>query len=128
MTTASAPTARRAAPAARHSARKVRPRGERSPLASAGLHLTLIVASVIAVFPVLWVLLTSLKPAAYATTTDFFKDTTFENYTGLIKDTEFLTWFGNSLVIAGLTTVLGVFVSATTGYAVSRFRFPASAG
>lgn len=129
MTTASAPTAaRRAAPAARHSARKVRPRGQRSPLASVGLHLTLIVASVIAVFPVLWVLLTSLKPAAYATTTDFFKDTTFENYTGLIKDTEFLTWFGNSLVIAGLTTVLGVFVSATTGYAVSRFRFPGKRG
>ncbi|MGW2065371.1 sugar ABC transporter permease [Streptomyces sp. NPDC001937] len=92
------------------------------------MHLTLIVASVIAVFPVLWVLLTSLKPAAYATTTDFFKDTTFENYTDLIKDTEFLTWFGNSLVIAGLTTVLGVFVSATTGYAVSRFRFPGKRG
>ncbi|MEV8209953.1 ABC transporter permease, partial [Streptomyces sp. NPDC079189] len=42
MTTAPARTARRAAPAARHSARKVRPRGERAPLASVGLHLTLI--------------------------------------------------------------------------------------
>lgn len=36
-------------------------RGKRSPLASVGLHATLIGASVIAVFPVLWVLLTSLK-------------------------------------------------------------------
>ncbi|MGW8882625.1 ABC transporter permease, partial [Streptomyces mirabilis] len=77
---------------------KVRLRGERSPLASAGLHLTLVVASVIAVFPVLWVLLTSLKPAAYATTTDFFKETTFDNYTNLIQNTKFLTWFGNSLL------------------------------
>jgi arabinogalactan oligomer/maltooligosaccharide transport system permease protein len=103
-------------------------RGRRSPLASVALHATLIVASVIAVFPVLWVLLTSLKPASYATTTDFFKDTTFENYTGLLRDTPFLTWFGNSLVIAGLTTLLGVFVAATTGYAVSRFRFPGKRG
>lgn len=109
-------------------AAKVRRRGDRSRAASAGLHATLIVASVIAVFPVLWVLLTSLKPAAYATTTDFFKETTFENYTKLLADTPFLTWFGNSLLIAGLTTVLGVFTAATTGYAVSRFRFPGKRG
>ncbi|CAM5577876.1 carbohydrate ABC transporter permease [Streptomyces atroolivaceus] len=116
---------------ARHGARKapkVRKRGDRSPAASVALHLTLIVMSVIAVFPVLWVLLTSLKPAKFASTTDFFKETTFENYTNLIKDTEFLSWFGNSVVVAGLSTVIGVFVSATTGYAVSRFRFPGKRG
>ncbi|CAM5552558.1 ABC transporter permease [Streptomyces tanashiensis] len=103
-------------------------RGRRSPLASVALHVTLITASVIAVFPVLWVLLTSLKPAKFATTTDFFKETTFENYTNLLNDTPFLTWFGNSLLVAGLTTVVGVFISATTGYAVSRFRFPGKRG
>ncbi|MEV8345307.1 sugar ABC transporter permease [Streptomyces niveus] len=112
----------------RTSTAKVRRRGERSRAASVGLHATLIVASVIAVFPVLWVLLTSLKPAAYATTTDFFKDPTLGNYTKLLQDTPFLTWFGNSLLIAGLTTVLGVFTAATTGYAVSRFRFPGKRG
>ncbi|MEW1611670.1 MULTISPECIES: carbohydrate ABC transporter permease [unclassified Streptomyces] len=113
---------------ARPAGPKVRLRGERSPLASIGLHLTLIIASVIAVFPVLWVLLTSLKPAKYATTTDFFRETTFVNYTNLIRDTEFLNWFANSAIIAGLSTVIGVFVAATTGYAVSRFRFPGKRG
>ncbi|MCX4968939.1 carbohydrate ABC transporter permease [Streptomyces sp. NBC_00654] len=113
---------------AQHAARRPRLRGDRSPLASVALHLTLIIASVIAVFPVLWVLLTSLKPAKYATTTDFFRETTFVNYTNLIRDTEFLSWFGNSVIIAGLSTVIGVFVSATTGYAVSRFRFPGKRG
>ncbi|MFB8104201.1 sugar ABC transporter permease [Streptomyces sp. NPDC056007] len=113
---------------ARPTGRKVRLRGDRSPLASVALHLTLITASVIAVFPVLWVLLTSLKPAKYATTTDFFRETTFVNYTNLIHDTEFLTWFANSAIIAGLSTVIGVFVAATTGYAVSRFRFPGKRG
>ncbi|MGW7053421.1 sugar ABC transporter permease [Streptomyces sp. NPDC054887] len=103
-------------------------RGRRSPLASVGLHATLVVASVIAVFPVLWVLLTSLKPPAYATSTDFFKDTTLTNYTNLLNDTPFLTWFANSLLVAALTTVIGVFVAATTGYAVSRFRFPGKRG
>lgn len=126
MTTAPATTV--PATSARHSVRKVRLRGERSPIASVGLHLTLVVASVIAVFPVLWVLLTSLKPAAYATTTDFFKETTTQNYTNLIRDTKFLTWFGNSLLVAGLTMLLGVIISASTGYAVSRFRFPGKRG
>ncbi|BFP55713.1 sugar ABC transporter permease [Streptomyces griseus] len=113
---------------ARHAVRKTRPRGERSPIASVALHLTLIVASVIAVFPVLWVLLTSLKPAELATTTDFFRETTFVNYTNLVRDTEFLNWFANSAIIASLSTLIGVFVSATTGYAVSRFRFPGKRG
>ncbi|MER5933194.1 carbohydrate ABC transporter permease [Streptomyces sp. NPDC002054] len=104
--------------------RSPRKRGERSPLASVGLHATLVVASVVAVFPVLWVLLTSLKPADQALTTDFVKDTTLDNYRNLVDDTHFFTWFGNSVLVAGITTVLGVFIAATTGYAVSRFRFP----
>lgn len=103
-------------------------RGRRSPLASIGLHATLAAASVIAVFPVLWVFLTSIKPAKYATTTDFFRETTFANYTDLLENTEFLSWFGNSLLVAGLTTLLGVFIASTTGYAISRFRFPGKRG
>ncbi|WUH78653.1 carbohydrate ABC transporter permease [Streptomyces sp. NBC_00435] len=88
------------------------------------MHGTLIVAAVIAVFPVLWVLLTSLKPAKHAISTDFVKEPTLDNYRYLVESTSFLTWFGNSVLVAGITTVLGVFIAATTGYAVSRFKFP----
>ncbi|WP_421107813.1 sugar ABC transporter permease [Streptomyces sp. NEAU-S77] len=96
----------------------------RGPLASIGLHTTLILASAIAVFPPLWLLVTSFKPRGEAFSTEVIKDPTLRNYTHVLGDTEFLTWFGNSLLIVGVTTVLGVFVAATTGYAVSRFRFP----
>jgi arabinogalactan oligomer/maltooligosaccharide transport system permease protein len=104
--------------------RKVRLRGERSPLASAGLHLTLLFAAVVAVFPPLWLVITSFKPTNDAFDTSLVKNFTFANYSHVISDTEFLSWVGNSLVVVGLTTVIGVFISATTGYAVSRFRFP----
>ena len=40
------------------------------------------------------------------------------------NDYEFLHWFWNSIVIALLTTVIGVFLAATAGYALSRYRFP----
>ncbi|HET6861033.1 MAG TPA: carbohydrate ABC transporter permease [Streptomyces sp.] len=104
--------------------RKVRNRGERSPLASFGLHATLLIATVVAVFPPLWLLVTSFKPKSEAFSTDLVKDFTLSNYDHVVNDTEFLSWFGNSVLVVGMTTVLAVLISATTGYAVSRFRFP----
>ncbi|MFK8846275.1 sugar ABC transporter permease [Streptomyces sp. Ac-502] len=100
------------------------PRDRRSPLASVGLHATLLTAAAVAVFPPLWLLITSFKPKNDAFSTELVTHFTFANYRHVIADTQFLAWFGNSLVVVGITTVLGVFVAATTGYAVSRFRFP----
>ncbi|CDR10936.1 sugar ABC transporter permease [Streptomyces iranensis] len=96
----------------------------RGPLASVGLHTTLVIASAVAVFPPLWLVVTSFKPKSEAFSTDVVKDPTLRNYRHVLGDTEFLSWFGNSLFIVVITTLLGVFVAATTGYAVSRFRFP----
>ena len=117
-------TSLRATPAA---ARQVRPR-RRSVLASAGLHGALGTASLIAVFPVCWVLVVSFKPDAEAVeaTPALFRDATADNYRDVLSGSHgpFLTWFGNSVLIAALTTGLGVLLSATAAYAVSRFRFP----
>lgn len=103
-------------------------RSERSTLASIGLHAGLIIASLVAVFPVFWVLVTSFKPDARAveTTPQLFNESSLDNYTRILGGEKgaFLTWFGNSVLIALLTTVIAVFLSATTGYAASRFRFP----
>ncbi|MFG3493806.1 sugar ABC transporter permease [Streptomyces sp. NPDC047928] len=130
MVTTHAPTSNRAdartgtRAGARTGRGKPRARGERSPLASLGLHLTLLIATVVAVFPPLWLVITSFKPKTDAFDTSLVKNFTFDNYSHVVSDTLFLTWFGNSLIVVGLTTVIGVFISATTGYAVSRFRFP----
>ncbi|MET9296005.1 carbohydrate ABC transporter permease [Streptomyces sp. NPDC003077] len=104
--------------------KRVRKRNQRGPLASFALHAALIVAAVVAVFPPLWLLVTSFKPKNDAFSTELVTHFTFANYTHVLADTKFLTWFGNSVVVVGLTTLIGVFVAATTGYAVSRFRFP----
>ncbi|MFI7103637.1 sugar ABC transporter permease [Streptomyces sp. NPDC050161] len=104
--------------------RAARRRGHRGPMASVALHLTLLAAAAIAVFPPFWLLVTSFKPRNDAFSTGLISHFTFGNYTHVLADTEFLTWFGNSVVVVGATTVIGVLLSATTGYAVSRFRFP----
>ncbi|WP_336054834.1 sugar ABC transporter permease [Streptomyces sp. CA2R101] len=115
-----APAARTPAPH-RPTSRK---RGRRSRPASIALHTTLIIAAIVAVFPPLWLLVTSFKPTNDAFSTSIVTHFTLANYTHVLAGTAFLTWFKNSVIIVGLTTVLGVFIAATTGYAVSRFRFP----
>jgi arabinogalactan oligomer/maltooligosaccharide transport system permease protein len=106
--------------------RRYRGRNERSLPASLGLHATLLTAVFIALFPVVWVLLTSLKPqhAIQSSEITLFEETSFENYRRVVFDTSFPTWFLNSLVVAAFTMVIGIAMSATAGYALSRYNFP----
>ncbi|WP_129839507.1 carbohydrate ABC transporter permease [Streptomyces sp. RFCAC02] len=103
---------------------RTRPRGERGRAASIGLHAGLLAAAFIALFPPFWLLVTSFKPKSETFSLAFVSDFTFDNYRHVLGDTAFPTWLGNSVVIVLTTTVIGVFISSTTGYALSRFRFP----
>jgi arabinogalactan oligomer / maltooligosaccharide transport system permease protein len=101
-------------------------RGRRSTGASVALHGTLILASLIAIGPILWVVLSSFKPgyAVQSTEITLIKDPTFANYEYVLFETNFPSWFLNSVIVASLTMLIGIFFSATTGYALSRFNFP----
>ncbi|MFI7076084.1 sugar ABC transporter permease [Micromonospora sp. NPDC049903] len=101
-------------------------RSRRSPVKSVLLHGTLILASLIAVGPIAWVLLSSLKPgyAIQSSELTLFRDTTLANYSYVLTSTNFPRWFLNSVIVAAFTMGIGIFLSATTGYAVSRFNFP----
>ncbi|MBQ1025105.1 sugar ABC transporter permease [Micromonospora sp. C95] len=101
-------------------------RSRRSPARSVLLHGTLLMASVIAIGPIVWVLLSSLKPgyAIQSSELTLFRDTTLANYSYVLTETNFPRWFLNSVIVAAFTMGIGIFLSATTGYAVSRFNFP----
>ncbi|MFI9718611.1 sugar ABC transporter permease [Streptomyces sp. NPDC052396] len=101
-----------------------RPRGERSRGASVALHTTLIAASAISVFPVLFILFVSLRGRDGWQQPTRLTGFSLANYRHILGQTEFLTWFGNSVVVALGATVVGVLIAATAGYAVSRMRFP----
>lgn len=100
-------------------------RRERSRLASVGLHATLVLATIIALFPVLWVALSSFKPqwAIQRTTIKFIDHPTLENYRHVLFDTSFPRWFLNSVVVAAFTMLIGITMAATAGYALARFNF-----
>ena len=119
----------RPAPAAAATTEPTAPRyrrGQRSRLASVLLHATLITASTISLFPIVWVLVSSFKPgyAVQSTEISLVRDPTLANYHYVLTETNFPRWFANSVLVAAFTTLIGVFLSATTGYAASRFAFP----
>jgi arabinogalactan oligomer/maltooligosaccharide transport system permease protein len=113
---------------------------------SVGMHLTLALATLIALFPVVFIVANSFKPeneilrrldstgspvdqakavVEKALPTPF----TLDNYSNVLDENaqgerEFFGWFVNSVVIAFATCVIGIFLAATAGYALSRFRFP----
>jgi arabinogalactan oligomer/maltooligosaccharide transport system permease protein len=98
----------------------------RTFVASLGLHATLIAASVVAVFPIVWVVLSSFKPGVWVNSSDLslVKEPTVANYDYVLFHTGFPRWLLNSVIVAAFTMMIGVFMSATTGYALSRFNFP----
>jgi arabinogalactan oligomer/maltooligosaccharide transport system permease protein len=98
----------------------------RSLGASIGIHAMLLTATAIAVFPVLWILASSFKPANRILSSEIrlIDRPTLENYTRVLTETDFPTWFLNSVVTAGFTMLFGVFMAASAGYALSRFNFP----
>ncbi|GHF32456.1 ABC transporter permease [Streptomyces mashuensis] len=103
---------------------KARPRGQRPAGVSVALHAALIAASLVSLFPVLFVVYVSLRGRDGWQEPTRASGFSLSNYTHILGETAFLTWFGNSVVVALGATVLGVLVAATAGYAVSRMRFP----
>ncbi len=89
-------------------------------------HIYLIILSVIALFPLLWVLLSSVKSAGELTANPTHilpKDFTFENFRHVIEDLNFMENIGNSLWIAFIVTIIAIVISSMAAYGIVRF-FP----
>jgi ABC-type glycerol-3-phosphate transport system permease component len=49
---------------------------------------------------------------------------TLHNYRAILEHSQIARWFANSLVVAGLGTVLAIITATTAGYAFARMEFP----
>jgi ABC-type glycerol-3-phosphate transport system permease component len=80
-----------------------------------------------AAFPFLWMAATSLKPPGeiFAQPPSFVPQApTWENFWRLFTGTNFLVYFRNSLVVAGLAVGLTILVGAAGAYSLTRYRYP----
>ncbi len=81
---------------------------------------------VFSIFPILWVVSASLNPTGSLATQKLIPDNPgLENFRILMTSGQFpfWRWFGNSLKIATITSVLSLSITTIAGYAFSRFRF-----
>jgi arabinogalactan oligomer/maltooligosaccharide transport system permease protein len=100
---------------------------EDSPFKRILIHLVLIIAALIAIFPILRILAVSLRPGDRLMSTDLSiipPDATLESYRIMLFDKPFLSWVWNSLAITISTALIGVILAATAAYAFSRWKFP----
>ena len=96
------------------------------------LHALLVAVAVAAVYPVLWVVKVALTPdQAFAAGANPFPTVVdFRNFVDVVstRDAAGAWLFGrqalNSVVAAGLTAAIGLGLSTTAGYAMSRWAFP----
>jgi arabinogalactan oligomer/maltooligosaccharide transport system permease protein len=100
----------------------------------------LILAVLGTIYPILWVVAIALSGKQNLAIADVPPDATaldrirailpwpdafsLSNFVSVMTDQPFARWLGNSLIIAAATTLVGVFLACTAGYAFSRFRFP----
>jgi multiple sugar transport system permease protein len=87
-----------------------------------------VVIVVAALFPVLWIVLLSLKPSADVSDGRFWPKTfSLDNYDGIFTGDGsdfFLSALRNSLGIAAISTVIAVLLACMAAYAIARLEFP----
>lgn len=77
-------------------------------------------------FPLFWMVVTSLKPQSELfrrPPTILPEVTTFEHYWRLLSETNFLTYFQNSVVLSVVTTAVVVSIATLGAYSIVRFRY-----
>ena len=100
--------------------------GRKGKVGNAFCHLYLIILSLIAIFPLVWVLLCSVKSSGELTSnpTGFLPEHfTLDNFIHVIRDLGFAENIGNSLFIALITTCIAIVISSMAAYGIVRF-FP----
>lgn len=107
-----------------------RPRTRRTPLGvrvarATPSTLALAVLVVLFLFPLVWFVLSSVKPGGelFRFPLTIWPETwTFDGYARAWERVDFSLYFRNTAVVATVTTVLTVFFSAATGYALAKYR------
>jgi multiple sugar transport system permease protein len=84
-----------------------------------------LVVLIVALFPVFWLLMLSLKtPATIGDGRLIPSSWTLENYKGIFKQDVFTLALRNSIGIALISTIIAVILASMAAYAIARLEFP----
>ncbi|HES2974057.1 TPA: sugar ABC transporter permease [Streptococcus pyogenes] len=90
------------------------------------VYATLIILSIIWLFPIAWVILTSFRSEETAYVNYFIPKTfTLNHYINLFTNETFPfgKWFMNTLIVATFTCIISTFITVAIAYSLSRIKF-----
>ena len=93
---------------------------------SVGLAVMFLILGILFVFPLYWTVLTSFKTSAqvFVEKPILFMDTLYlDNYIEIFQKSHVLTFFKNSLLTAGGTTLLSLLLASMAGFGLCRYGF-----
>jgi multiple sugar transport system permease protein len=99
----------------------------RKTLATLGIHLLLVAAVGLTIFPLAWMLMASVMPAGEASAypMSWLPSTlSLEHYRALFSRLEVVRYIMNSTLIAGAVTLISLVVNSMAGYAFAKLSFP----
>ena len=97
------------------------------------LTVLMIAASLLFLFPVIWLICNSFKTDAQITADmnsihafmlPGWNENFFKNYTDILFGTKFVRYVGNTLLYAAVLIVLGIIINGLAGYALAKIKFP----
>jgi multiple sugar transport system permease protein len=85
----------------------------------------LAIAVLLVLFPIYWMIITSLKlpREIYRVPSLWPKTFTLDNYSKLLSDGQFLVAIRNSLIVSFTVTIISVIISSFAAYSMVRFRY-----
>lgn len=88
-------------------------------------YLALSLAVILVLFPIYWMVITSLKlPREIFRVPSLWPKTfTLDNFTKLLADGSFLLAIRNSLIVSSIVTIISVILSSFAAYSMVRFRY-----
>jgi multiple sugar transport system permease protein len=99
--------------------------GRQHVIQTLALYAVLTAVSIIMVFPFVWMVATSFKqPSDIYTLSLLPTQPTLDNYVTALTRFPFPRWFGNSLLVAGVTTLSVAFFDSLAGYVLAKLEFP----
>ncbi|WP_088102757.1 carbohydrate ABC transporter permease [Halalkalibacter urbisdiaboli] len=92
-------------------------------------HLLIISGGILMLYPVLWMISSSLKPEylIFSSPGLWPKEMTFENYTkgwNVVRDITFGSFFKNSFMISSISVIANLITCSMAAYAFARLKFP----
>lgn len=89
------------------------------------IYAILIIISLVWLLPFLMLVKLSFRGESVGMSADYLfpKQWSFDNYVKLFTETKFLRWYGNTLLVSVVVTVVQTIIVLMTSYALSRLRF-----